>query len=607
MIILRKPLLLLIDRSDNLLSTFLVSGGDLLQRQNRFLSFLVCSLLILSMYGNCAKPSHTTNPNSAASAAVLESGLKCIDPKSTSGSGSFILTKSQYQNSIEDLFGTSILNAAAADISTMSNDGYDADTYKRLGTISSSQMDAYFNAALTVSEALISNSSQVTKLFGSCAHLTTPPVTCIDTYLNNYARKILRRPLTTEEKNSAKALMAVSGDYKINLKSVLLSHLISPAFLWRLEMGSDTATVVNNKLSLTNYEIATRLAFTLTDSTPDDTLLAAAAAGELTMPIGVQQQIKRLLQTARGKKKIISLLLQWSKNDNVKGLSALPNETIDDLRLDMSGIESGMVKEASAFVEHIVFNLNGSFKDLLTSKLSFANHSGVAKLYGHAPIASGGPPVTVTQRRQGLLMKAGAWTWSVPRTNIILRGVEFQKRFLCNDIKSPTVDISNDRDSAALSEDEILTVTNRTAVAHNTEAPLCMSCHETINPTGFALESFDSMGRIRTQEKIFDKRTLNTYVRALPIHSASNVPISVVHTADVQDAYDLVTKVVDSRRGSACFSRNLYRFAFEKKETKADDCQISDVHNIISQPNKPILEAIEALLMNQHTFSKEVQ
>lgn len=575
----------------------------MLQRQNRFLSFILFSGIILSTYTNCAKPIHSQGSGLSSSADLLESGFKCENPAVSSSSESYILTKKQYQNTIEDLFGAIVFAASKDKLSTIFEDTYNPDTYKRLSTISSSQLDAYMESAMFVAATVVDNSIVRTKVFSGCVNVVTPTATCIDSYLNGFATKILRRPLSTEEKVSAKEIMNTAGDYKENLKAILAYHLMSPHFLWRVELGAAQQTSAQ-QIVLTNYEVASRIAFMLTDSTPDDALLAAAAAGSLLAPEGLRAEVRRLLGSARGKAKIVNNLLRWSGSDLTHSLASLPAELTNGIVT--SGLESAMTSEARAFIEHTVFDQKGSFKDLLTSKLSFANHAGLAKIYGHSAIPVGGAPVELTERRQGLLMKAGGWTWSSPRTNIILRGVAFQKKFLCNEIPSPTVDISSDRDVHILTEDDLITVTNRSAVTYQTDAPVCMSCHTMINPAGFALESMDSLGRLRSREMIFDRRSSNSFVRDLPIHSVASVPFSSRSNVEVQDTFDMIDELANSPRGSACFSRTLFRYAYEKKESSKDDCQLTDVHNVLKDPTKSILDGLETLIVNRYAYIKEL-
>src|SRR5262249_27338876 len=158
-------------------------------------------------------------------------------------------------------------------------------------------------------------------------------------------------------------------------------------------------------------------------------------------------------------------------------------------------------------------------------------------------------PATFSGRRQGLLMRAPLLSSAVPRASAIHRGVNFAKYVLCNEIPLPDPSIVSIRNAHVYSPEEIVSHTTRDAIAYQTSNSVCMTCHGKINPTGFAFENFDPLGRIRTDEMIFDAD--NTFVRTLPIDSTSQVPVGA-DIQSVQDAYDLVSDVAASPAGSAC-------------------------------------------------------
>lgn len=575
-----------------------------MRRSKRNLLFSVAlAAPLLVLFNNCS-PSMKLTEQASLGDEVKESAFKCADAAQTSLSGSYLLTKNQYQNAIEDLFGAPVLAAVSTELSTLFTDIFDTSSYKRLTSISPTQVESYFNAAQAIAGVVVSNTALTAKVFGTCANTATPNSSCIDNYLNGYAKKILRRPLTDSEKNFAKQVMATTGDYKENLKGVLASHLTSPSFLWRIELGLP-AQASSTPIRLTGYEVASRLAFMLTDSTPDDDLLRAAEAGTLDTNAGLQGEVGRLMQSKRGKAKTVDSILRWSQTDSVQSLAGLPSELKSGIA--MAGLEIAMVDEAKKFAEYIIYDQGGSFNDLLTSKVSFASHAGLAKLYNHTPVADPHAPATFGDRRQGILMRAPAMTWSVARTNIILRGVNFQKQILCNEIPAPSVDIVADRDAHSLTEDEILMVDNRTSVAYKTESPVCMACHSMINPVGFALESFDSLGGLRTKEKVFDSRIGNALVRELPLNTSSQIPFSRSEVVAVQDAYDLVDQIARSSQGTACFTRKTFRYLYERKESALDSCQLSSMQEKVTDPNQPILTALQALVLNSHIYYKDIQ
>ena len=69
-------------------------------------------------------------------------------------------------------------------------------------------------------------------------------------------------------------------------------------FLYRTELG--TATAGATKVPLNDWEVAAKLAFSITNTMPDDTLFAAAAAGQLHDKAAVAAQAKRLLDGPTG-------------------------------------------------------------------------------------------------------------------------------------------------------------------------------------------------------------------------------------------------------------------------------------------------------------------
>ena len=83
-----------------------------------------------------------------------------------------------------------------------------------------------------------------------------------------------------------------------------------PQFVWRREEGKATQSSTT-EYTLTPYEVATRLAFMTTDTTPDSTLMgladAATSAGRDLTIAELKAEALRLLQTPNGRKKLIEM------------------------------------------------------------------------------------------------------------------------------------------------------------------------------------------------------------------------------------------------------------------------------------------------------------
>jgi hypothetical protein len=128
-----------------------------------------------------------------------------------------------------------------------------------------------------------------------------------------------------------------------------------------------------------------------------------------------------------------------------------------------------------------------------------------------------------------------------------------------------------------------------------------MTCHTTINPTGFAFENFDPFGRIRVSEAIFDSS--GKFVRTLPVDTNATIPIGA-NQIPVSDAYDLVSYLATSPDGAACFTKQAYRYLNEKRESADDGCELDKVHKLVMDPNKPVLDALAELIANNSLFVK---
>jgi hypothetical protein len=533
----------------------------------------------------------------AAPSVSLPLPFDCRDPNARSPSLSYTLTKTQYQNSVSDLFGSAALTAVSSQLSVLSPDIFDKASNARTTGITNAKVDAYFYLAKAIATWVVSSQTRTSAVFGACATAATPGASCIDTYLNGFARRVFRRPLTADEVAFARQLASRSGTFADNLRTLLTLHLTSPAFLWQLELGEG---VVGGQVKLTAYEVASRIAFETTDSTPDAALMAAAEANQLSTVDQIRAQVSRLLLTAHGKQKVRDNLLRWSQQNAVHNVDGLPSALTTGI--EMSGLSQAMLDEAAAYVDYQVYDQGASFQTLLTSKASLASHPGLAAIYGHAP-ASAAAPGTFSGRRQGLLMRAPLLTSAVPRASAIHRGVAFARFVLCNDIPPPDPSIVNIRSAHVFTPEEMVDHTTREAITFQTSEAACMGCHGLINPNGFAFENVDPLGRLRSQEMIFNAS--GQLVKSLPIDASTQVPFAGALLA-VQDAYDLTTYVATSSEGSACFVRNAQRFVLQRRETAEDACTLESVQKIVADPKRPILDALTALIGNEAIFDKRL-
>src|SRR5205814_3422203 len=124
-------------------------------------------------------------------------------------------------------------------------------------------------------------------------------------FITAFGQRAFRRPLTTAEVtthvglfNQGPTLYPGVDAFKAGASLVIQSMLQSPYFLYRTELG--TAAAGATKVALNDWEVSAKLALSITNTIPDDTLLAAAAAGQVHDSAGVAAQANRLLDGATG-------------------------------------------------------------------------------------------------------------------------------------------------------------------------------------------------------------------------------------------------------------------------------------------------------------------
>lgn len=564
---------------------------------NKKLIIVISSVAVL-LFQNCGRLEVLVPAEDQSSLGFSTSKFQCDPQAAPPATLSLTLTKQQYINSISDVFSSNVVTQIDAELTSLTDNLNDSEYYQRTSLISSSEINTYHRIAHKIAATVVGSSALKRAVFGDCSINQTPEANCLDVYLTNKAERILRRPLTELEKLQARSLVDSAASFTDGLETLLAFHLQSPFFLWRLELGSAAESAAENATQkLTPFELATRISFITTDSAPDDLLFEAARTDQLQTQYQIRAHVERLLKSPRGQDKVANAFAWWSKANSGKDITILPAELTQGVQL--TGLSAAMMDEAKQFVKHIVFTQQGTLKDLLTSQISFAQHAGLAQIYGHAPMA-GLEPKKMAGRRQGLLMRAGFFTFDSPRTPLIQRGVDFQKRFLCNTVPSPNVDIADDRIAEVLDEHQLLMTSNREAIRFQTKAAQCMGCHSTINPTGNLFENMDSLGRLRQSEMVFTPQ--GQFVRSVALETSDNL-FALEKSLALPDGHDLVNEIATSDAGSACATKNLHRYFYERLEGFADNCQLAKVHNTIQQ-NQPVLEALVELLANDLTARK---
>lgn len=381
--------------------------------------------------------------------------------------------------------------------------------------------------------------------------------TCGDTFIEDFGRRAFRRPLTDEERALFSDLFATelaAHDFTRAIASTIQAVLQSPQFLYRIEMippGAEPGDVV----AVSDHEMASRLSYFLAATTPDEALLAAADAGELHSAEQIEDHARRLLDSDGARLAVRHFHRQWLM------LSALESVTKDPALypgLDLSTASTEWSASVQDFVEHVVFEGEGTLEELFSSERVFLSPS-MAAFYEAQAVEGGG--YTLPGERAGLLTQPALMALLAypDRSSPVARGVFTRERMLCQKLPPPPDDVDIEP------PDPDPNATTRERFAEHTEDPSCAGCHALIDPLGFTYEHYDAVGRWRTEEN------------DLPIDASG----SVIGASDdelegpVDDAVQLAKRLAKSEDFQECASQQWLQFALGRTpDDDADECTL---------------------------------
>ncbi|HWA29427.1 MAG TPA: DUF1592 domain-containing protein [Lacunisphaera sp.] len=283
------------------------------------------------------------------------------------------------------------------------------------------------------------------------------------------------------------------GGFDLGLERAVTAVLVNPQFLFRVERDPPKARP-GQAYAITDLELASRLAFFLWSSLPDDELLASAERKELHKPAVLERQVHRMLADERARNLATNFAAQWL---HLRALDAArPDER---LFIDFDdNLRSALRTETELFVESVIRE-NRSVLELISADYTFLNerlarHYGVPHVIGtrFRRVSFAGDP----QRQRGGLLRQGSLltvTSYATRTSPVLRGKWILDNLLGTPPPPPPPDVP------ALDAKVInASLPIRQRLAAHREKKACASCHATIDPLGFPLEQFDAVGRFRT-------------------------------------------------------------------------------------------------------------
>ncbi len=309
-----------------------------------------------------------------------------------------------------------------------------------------------------------------------------------------FAERAFRRPVRPEELDRLMKLFQLADErgesYERAVQLVLTTVLASPQFLFLVEPEAS-----REDRPLTDFELASRLSYFLWSSMPDDELFREARAG--TLRKNLRRQVARMLQDSRSDELVSNFTGQWLQLRKLTGVA----RDADLFPGFNDALRNAMRLETEQCFGYVLRN-NRSVLELIDADYTFVNER-LARHYGIEGVKGDAfRKVTLADRRRGGVMTQASiltLTSNPNRTSPVKRGQWILQQLLGTPPPPPPPQVAKLDESKQAADAASL----RERMELHRANPECASCHQQMDPLGFALENYDAVGRWRTQDGSF--------------------------------------------------------------------------------------------------------
>lgn len=460
--------------------------GNDAQQRGAEIQFQNYTLKTLTRHINDYMPKSDLDPNAAQQCVgacaqkaaeyvwSLRPQVSCDDGAQALPQRLRLLTKFEYVNTINDLFarndGETLASGVSSDTVVR---GFDNNAEGN--AITSARMDSYWNAAQNVAEVV-----DVTPWLNTHNCGQQDPAYC---FVESFGRRAFRRDLNDDEKDEYRDLFAAGANEEQGARYVVQAMLVSPNFLYRTELGENGR--------LTQYEVASLLAYTFWGSTPDEQLLDRARGNNLGNAEQLRQVAQSMVSDPRARRQFVHFGRQWLDVGSVVGLDRDRN-----LFPAFTGqVAAAMDREVELFLEELLLGDDYTMADFFVSDFVFVNQA-LANFYGINGVSGENlRKVDATAQRGGVLTLGAllARNSKFDESHPIHRGLLVRNKLLCQEFAAPPADIGE------VEPFDPSKPTRERFAAHSSE-PACAACHQFIDEIGFAFEHYDAVGQYRAAE-----------------------------------------------------------------------------------------------------------
>lgn len=406
--------------------------------------------------------------------------------------------------------------------------------------------------------------------------------------------KAFRRPVAPAEAdeyvNLFNAAAAKARSFEDSLRVSLKAILCSPEFLFFDEPGDDR---------LPQSALAARLSYFLWSSTPDAELTRLAASDDLAT--NLRQQVERMLHDPKAQAFTKNFTGQWLSLRDLDFTAPDPNlypEFDELLRLSMA-------RETELFFQEVL-NQDLSLMNFIDSDFTFLNSRLAAHYF--IPNIEGQHfrkvKLPADSPRGGLLTQASILkvTANGTYTSPVLRGNWVIDKILGTPTSPPPDNVGS------VEPDTRGATTIRELLAKHRSIAACASCHDRIDPPGFALECFDPIGGYRNKYRTTDRSGGHPGIKRAPftwawVRFRMGPPVDATGTmpngepfAGIHEFKRLLAKDTDQLTRN--LARKLLTYALGRKISFADRPMVEEIVRQTREQNYGFRSLLHAIVQS---------
>lgn len=544
----------------------------------------------------------------------------------------------QYSNSLKDLFSMAITRSTvvsmvdgALNTFTLPNDTgqyFRRENNVFIGAHAQGFFDIADRLATTVSTSHLNNFVnqfiQIDPATCSSINVSNLSTACRTQLVRNFASRAFRRPL----RDPAQNLSTTTGD-QINevadlvgefsgvstqegVNRLIFRVLIAPHFTFQIE-DQNLITGTNlgsNTFAISPYAFISRLTLNFWNSIPDNTLWQMAETEDFTTNTGFNNVLNYVLsQRLKMDDAMREYYYDWLRLDRTPNFNVSPRFALMAPNITFNAnLRTDMINEVEELASFLTTS-GGTFEDLFLSNISVARSTQLMRVHNQASAAPSYQSMTMANalrhpasQRAGILTRPAMTISGSEFANPILRGAHLRKDILCLNLGAPPSDALDTFNGISVPNN----ITTREKVGIKTAGAACVSCHNLLNPLGFALSNYNSLGMFINQEPVFreNQDVIETY---LNVNSAVDLSALFGPGAAAQDATELSRFVAQQTTAKACFAEKFMSFSLNRPVSRtADACRLNRIYSNLNGTD-PLIDMVRSTALDMEFRVRKIQ